>query len=767
MTFKWIGRPLPRQDAGGKVTGKTRFMSDLSFPGMLWGSVLRSRHPHALIRSIDTGEAARLPGVAAVLTHQDVPGLNGYGIVIQDQPVLCADKVRYMGDAVALVAAESKEIAALALDLIRVEYEELPGIFDPEEAMQANAPQVHASGNICRHTAVTHGDVEKAFASAEAIVENTYHTTCVMPAFLETEGGVAQIDDRGVITVWCGSHYPDRDVIQIARSLGLDKEKIRVIGNPVGGGFGGKDEITIQIHLALLAMRTRRPVKIVLQREESVVSGWKKHPMTIRMKTGAARDGTLLAHQVTIISDTGAYASLGGTILNSAVEHCSGSYRVPNAKVDGYCVYTNNSVSGAMRGFGANQVTFAMETQMEILAEKLGMDRLAIRLKNGMQTGDKGPLGNEMFTAMGPVPTLAAAGATDLWINRESYKANPSRPWKKRGVGLAAAIKGCGLGFRLPDYGTAVIELLPGGGFRLGVGCPEIGQGNSIAYAQMAAEVLGCHPDQVEVVTGDTAATPDSGTSTASRSVYVAGNAIIIAGKLMQKRLTEAAAEELGISAGEIELGDGIATDGEKSVSYAQLAAKLLAGGAECRELGRFHAPKAEKEIPGAYGLPHLVFGTHAHVVLVEVDTLTGQVDVLETVALPDAGRVINLQGLEGQSEGGTLMGMGYALTEEVVLENGITKTLNFNNYIIPTAVDAPRVTTIPVEVMEQTGPFGAKGIGEAVCISITPAITNAIYDAVGVRITELPANLERVLAGLMNQGKTGISGHGRSISTS
>ncbi|MEW6661604.1 MAG: xanthine dehydrogenase family protein molybdopterin-binding subunit [Bacillota bacterium] len=753
MTLKWIGKPVPRQDAGGKVTGATRFMSDLSFPGMLWGRVLRSRYPHALIKSIDTGEAARLPGVVAVLTHHDVPGLNGYGIVVQDQPVLCSDKVRYMGDAVALVAAETKEIAARALELIRVEYEELPGVFDPEEAMQAGAPQVHATGNIFRHTAVAHGDVEAAFAEADVIVENVYRTSRQMPAFLETEGGVALLDAGGLLTVWCGSQYPDRDVIQIARALGMANEKIRVIANPVGGGFGGKDEVTIQIHLALLAMKTMRPVKIVLSREESVVTGWKKHPMVIRMKTGARRDGSLVAHQVTIVSDTGAYASLGGTILNSAIEHCSGPYRVPNVQVDGYCVYTNNSVSGAMRGFGVNQVTFAMETQMEILAEKLAMDRLAIRLKNGLQQGDKGALGNDLVTAMGPVPTLAAAGATDLWRQREVYKANPSRPWKRRGVGLAAAIKGCGLGFRLPDFGTATIELLPGGYFRVGVGCPEIGQGNSIAYAQMAAEVLGCPVDQVEVVTGDTAATPDSGTSTASRSVYVAGNAIIIAGQRMRERLREVAAAELNVPAGEIDLCEGLAAAGGKSISYTQLAARMLAGGKDCRELGRFHSPKADQEIAGAYGLPHLVFGTHAHVVLVEVDTLTGQVEVLETVALPDAGRVINRQGLEGQSEGGTLMGMGYALSEEVVLEKGVTKTLNFNNYIIPTAVDAPPVATIPVEVMEQTGPFGAKGIGEAVCISITPAITNAIYDAVGVRITELPANLERVLAGMQTCG--------------
>ncbi|MBT9152651.1 MAG: putative xanthine dehydrogenase subunit D [Firmicutes bacterium] len=749
MNLRWIGKPIPRQDAWTKVTGEVKYMSDLSMPHMLWGRILRSPHPHALIKSIDIAEAVACPGVVAVLTHRDVPGLNAYGIVVQDQPVLCGDKVRFVGDAVAVLAAESKEAADHALGLIKVEYELLPGVFDPEVAMQQGSPAIHAKGNVLRHSKVHHGDVEGAFADSAVVVEREYRTSRPISAFLETEGGMAMLGADGVLTVYCGAQYPDRDVIQIARALGLERDKVRMVSTLVGGGFGGKDEITVQIHLALLAQMTKRPIKLVLSREESMVTGWKKHPMIVRMKTGASIDGTLLAHEVSIISDTGAYASLGGTILHSAMEHCSGPYRVPNVRVEGHCVYTNNSISGAMRGFGVNQVTFAMETQMDILAEELGLDRLDIRIKNGLKDGDKGALGSPLVTAMGPVQTLQAAGQTELWSQRETYKAEPSRPWKKRGVGLAAAIKGCGLGFRMPDFGAASVELLPSGFFRVRVGCPEIGQGNTIAFAQMAAEVLGCSVDQVEVVTGDTGETPDSGTSTASRSIYVAGNAIIDAATKVVELVEQGISARLVVDVEEVELGEAEVRAGDAILSYLDVAALLLQNGQTCCAAGRFDAPKATEEVPSVYGLPHLVFGTNAHVALVEVDTLTGQVEVLQVSAVSDAGRVINLQGLEGQSEGGTVMGMGYALTEDIIIDQGMVRTLNFNNYIIPTAMDTPPISTTVVEVVEKTGPFGAKGVGEVVCISITPAITNAIYDAIKVRVTELPATIERVLAGL------------------
>jgi len=750
MTFNWVGKPIPRQDALTKVTGEVRYMSDLTMPGMLWGRILRSPHPHALIRSIDISKAKAMPGVVVVLTHADIGGLNAYGIVIQDQPVLCSDKVRFAGDSVAVLAAETKEIADTALQLIEVTYELLPGVFDMHQALLPESPLVHEKGNILRHTAVTHGDISAGFAAADVIVERDYLTSRPMSAYLETEGGVAVVDERGLLTVYCGSQYPDRDATQIARAIGMPKEKIRVVGNPVGGAFGGKDEITIQIHLALLALASGRPVKLVLSREESVLTCWKKHPMHIRMKTGASREGDLTAHEVSIWADTGAYASLGGTILHSAIEHCSGPYRVPHTKIEGWSIYTNNSISGAMRGFGANQVTFAMETQMEILAESLGLDRLSFRVQNGLKDHDLGPLGNELVTAMGPVQTLQAAGATELWQHRAEYKAHPSRPWKKRGVGVAAAIKGCGLGFRMPDFGAASVELLPTGSFRVRVGCPEIGQGNSIAYAQIAAEILRCHVDQIEVITGDTGDTPESGTSTASRSIYAAGNAVLSAAQKMRSSLAAVFGSQEGEEVEvEIEIRENRVVGNGIDFSFAQIAAQLDSWGAGCLQIGRFDAPKAAAEIKGAYGLPHLVFGTNAHVVLVEVDTLSGQVEVLQAVSVSDAGRVINLQGLEGQSEGGTVMGMGYALLEDIIIEQGIVQNANFNSYILPTAVDCPPIETITVEVLEETGPFGAKGVGEVVCISITPAITNAIYDAVGVRITEIPATLERVLAGL------------------
>ncbi len=348
--LKWIGRPVPRVDAVGKVTGSLKYMGDLEFPGMLWGRVLRAAHPHALIRSIDTTAAEACPGVVRVLTAADVPGLNGYGIALPDQPVLCRDKVRYMGDAVALVLAESAEEAAAALLKIDVVYETLPLVDDAERAMLPDSPLVHETGNVHLHTHVTNGDVEAGFAAAAVIVDTVYRLPRQMHAFLEPEQGVGVPDADGGVTVFCGAQHPYRDQMQISRALGIKPQRIRVVASPVGGAFGGKDEITLQILLAMGALATGRPVKIVLSREESVVAGWKRHPMTIHMRTGADAEGHLVAQKVRLVADTGAYASLGGPVTNLALEGCTGVYRIPNVELDGYCVYTNNGVAGAFRG---------------------------------------------------------------------------------------------------------------------------------------------------------------------------------------------------------------------------------------------------------------------------------------------------------------------------------------------------------------------------------------------------------------------------------
>ncbi len=754
---KWVGTGITRIDARDKVTGTLKYMSDLSFPDMIHGVILRSKYPHAIIKKINTKPAKKLDGVEAILTHEDVPGLNGFGIAIPDQPVLCRDKVRYMGDAVALVGAESKELAALAAGLIEVEYEPLPVVDNPEHAMLESSPLVHKTGNIHNHVEVQRGDIEAAYREAAVIIENTYFTPRQMHAFLEPESGVATIDADKNITIWCGGQHPYRDQLQVARALGMNPRKIRIINTPTGGAFGGKDEITVQICLALLTLRTGRPVKIVLSREESVVAGMKRHPMKIRMKTAAAAEGTILANEVRIVSDTGAYASLGGPVIGFAVEHSCGAYRVENVKLEGFCVYTNNGVAGAFRGFGANQVTFAVETQLDMIAERLGMDKLEIRKKNALRKGDIAPLGHKMEASVGLLGTLDVAGNSRLWQLKEEFKAKSGAPHKKRGIGIACSFQGCGLGKGLPDYGAATVELLPDGGFAVGISCPEIGQGNTTAFTQMAADYIGCSINSIVMLSGDTGHTLDSGTSTASRSIYTGGNAMRLAVQNLHDTMLPVAAEILHVPEDDISFRDDAVISKschDKMISFKEIAQLVAGKGIPVKGEGYFLWPVSETELRGYVGIPHLLYSYVTQIALVEVNTLTGETEILEAVSVPDPGKAINPQGVEGQSEGGVVMGQGYALTEDTIIQGGITLTRNFSTYILPTSLDTPReIQTIIAEELEPTGPFGAKGIGEAVCIPISPAITNAIHDAVGIWIKKIPATPERVYTALKKIG--------------
>lgn len=753
--FKWVGKVVPRIDGVEKATGRLKYLTDIGLPGLLHGRILRSKYPHALIKRIDTSRAEALPGVVKVLTYKDVPGVNGFGIIIPDQPVFCREKVRYVGDAVAGVVAENPVVAEEALELIAVEYEPLPVVDDPEAAMAEDAPRVHEKGNIHQEVHVRHGDVAAGFAEADLIVENVYHTSRQMHTFLETEGGLAFFDEEGMLNVWVGSQYPQRDQLQLARILGLNPRKIRVVSSPTGGGFGGKDELTIQPQLAVMAYVTKRPVKLWLSREESVVSGWKRHPMKLYYKTGFKKDGTLVANEIKIVADTGAYASLGGPVVSLAVESSCGPYRIPNTKIDGYCVYTNNGVAGAFRGFGVPQVTFAMESQMEIAREKLGLDPVTIRKKNLLERGDVAPLGHTMTASVGILNTLERAEASDLWQNREQLKAAVDKPWKKRGVGLAVALQGTGLGVGIPDYGAAIVELTEDGHFIVRVGSPEIGQGNMTAYAITAAEALGCDLGLVRVVSGDTKNSPDSGTSTASRSAYTGGNAILDAVAKLKPKLLAVAGQLLGRPPAELKLEGNhiLAPATGRRLTLAELGRYLREKGLEYSARGNFVWPTADISIEGAEGLPHLIYTFVTQVALVEVDTLTGKTQVLQTVTALDAGRVLNRQGLEGQAEGGAVMGAGYVLMEDTIIEKGYFKTMNLSTYIIPTSLDIPQAHEVElVEVLEETGPYGAKGAGEAVMVPIGPAIISAIHDAVGVRLFEIPATAERVYHGLRGE---------------
>ncbi|MBU8878571.1 molybdopterin-dependent oxidoreductase [Bacillus sp. FJAT-29790] len=748
--LNWVGKRVRRIDGPEKVTGELKYMTDYHFDNMVWGKVLRAEYPHAKIKSIDTEKAKQLAGVVCVLTDKDIPGFNGFGIVIPDQPVLCSNVVRCTGDAVALVAAETEEIAELALELIHVEYELLEVVSNAEQAMTASAPDLHPDGNIHSHVIIKNGDIEKAFAEADIIVENTFYSPRQMHAFIETEGGWGVMDEDGFITIRCPGQYAHRDRLQIARALAYNPERIRVISSPIGGAFGGKDEITVQIYLALLAMHTNgRPVKIHLSREESVIAGIKRHPFKVQMKTAAKKDGTLLANEVRAVADTGAYASLGGAVIALAIEHSCGPYKIPNVNLEGFCVYTNNGIAGAFRGFGVNQVCMGIETHMDMIAEKLGMDPIEIRKKNVYHQGDVSSLGHVVKSSVGTFKTLEAAENCDLWKNRRQYKAEAGEPWKKRGVALATSFHGIGMGIGLPDYGAASIELLSDGRFLVAVGCEEIGGGNSTAYAQVAAEVLNCDISNIKVVQGDTFQTLDGGTVTASRSTYTGGRAVATAAPNMIKLLTKAAAEILQVPLTEVKVNTNYLSANEKILTYQAIFDYLYQHHRKTKVEGHFILPKEKVEIEGSGGAPHHLYGYLTHVVMVEVDTLTGETDVLRVVSIPDAGKVINPQGLEGQAEGGAVMGIGYTLYEDVLIENGYHKTRNFTDYIIPTIRETPIIETIPIEEPEKSGPFGAKGIGEVVMIPIIAAIMSAIYDATGARIYHLPATPERVFNAL------------------
>ena len=758
MTFaedlRWVGRSIPRKDGLGKTTGDTKFFSDMILPNMLWAKVVRSKYPHALIRKIDASKAESLPGVVTVLTHKDVPGLNGFGIVIPDQPVLCSDKVRFLGDAISVIAAESKEIAETAAQLVDVDYEPLPVVTDPVEAMKPEATKVHANGNILRHETVRNGNVLQAFQKAAVIVEHTYRTPRQMHMFLETEAGIGMLDENGNVVLYVGGQAPYRDQMQVARALGIRPEKVRIISTPVGGAFGGKEENTVQIHLALLTSKTKRPVKLVWTREESGSAGIKRHPMIITTKTAADREGNLIANQVKIIADTGAYASLGPTVLDVAVENSCGAYKIPNVDIDAYLVYTNNGVSGAFRGFGSVQVNFALESNMDMIAEKLGMDRLELRKKNVLREGDTGSFGYPIRGSVGVYETLLKVENSELWKKRLKYKTEKTDAWCKRGIGIATGVKGFGFG-ALPDFAAASIQITPTGKFVVGISCPEIGQGAITAYTQIAAEVLNCHVDDIYIASADSQLAPDTGTTSASMALVRGGNAILAAAPKMKQLLLATASQLLEEPSDKLRIERSYVRstlDRKKIVTLAQIAQYLEKNGSDTKVIGGFNVPRFEKPAEGSIEIPHWSYMYASGIALVEVNTLTGATKVLKFLLATDCGKIINPQSYTGQHEGAILQGIGFALMEDTLIQNGNVLTNNFTTYIIPTIVDMPDIQIEPVETYEKIGPFGAKGLGEIGIVAVPAAIANAIYDATGAHIYSLPATPERVYKALQNK---------------
>jgi len=751
-----VGRSYPRPDAVDKVTGKALFADDYVFPGMLYGATLRAQHPHARILAIDAEEAEALPGVHAVLVHQDVPGRNRHGLVYPDWPVLCKDKVRYMGDAVALVAAETEAIARQALDLIEVTYEPLPVVDSPARAREVDAPLVHEewqTGNLLDHIVVRQGDVEQGFSAADVVVENTYHTPTYDHMFLEPECSTAvpagYDDDHIKLTVYVGSQIPYSDREQIAAAMGLPVEEVRVVGSLIGGAFGGKEDIMGQIHAALLAERTGRPVKILYSRSESMLAHPKRHATVIRIKTGAQRDGKLVAVQAELLGDAGAYASLSTKVLQRATTHASGPYDVPNVQIDCYAMYTNNPPSGAFRGFGVTQATFAVESNMDILAQELGMDPVVLRRKNALRIGATTSTGQVLHESVGLLECMD-------WVQGQAARVPiPEIPGSRVAWGLALAYKNTGLGGGADDAAGAEVEVYADGTVEARSSSADLGQGLTTVVAQCVAEELGLTMDRVRVLLSDTDLTPDGGPTTASRQTYVTGNAVRLAAQGMRERLSAVVAERWDVPLDSILFegnvircspgGRGGTAHGQYEATFGDAVKWLIAEGRDPRLAHRYHAPAT---LPlGQGGDMHFAFGYSAQAALVAVEEATGEVRVLHIVAACDAGRAINPQAVLGQIEGALVMGIGTALTEEYRVEDGIPQTLHWRDYGVPMVDRMPQMDVHIVEHPTAEGPYGAKGIGELPSVPTAPAIANAIYSAVGARVFALPIRAEDVRA--------------------
>jgi CO/xanthine dehydrogenase Mo-binding subunit len=722
MHRRTIGQPIRRPDAPPKVTGETPYPADLYMDAMLHMQVLWSDRPHARLLAIDASAALAWPGVEAVLTAADVP-VNEFGIEEMDEHVLAEGKVRFVGQPVAAIVAESEEIALEALDGVRVDCQDLPGVFDPRQAMQEGAPLVHddKDSNLIGHWFVRRGDLEAAFAASDVIVESDYFSPPVEHAFLQPEAGLGYIDDKGRVTVHTTGQWLQDDQHQIAHVLGVPEEQVRVIYTLAGGAFGGREDVSLQILLALAAFRLRRPVKMVWTRDESFRGHHKRHPFYMHYRTGATRDGKLMAMEARLIADGGAYASTSRAVVKSAVTNATGPYHVPALRVDGWAVYTNNMDAGAMRGFGTLQVTFASEMQMAKLAKALDMDPVEFRARNILREGDTGPTNVTLPPGVGLEAAMTVAAEAAGWRKRNGQwtcERVPvaEKPGIRHGVGFSCGWKNIGYSLGFPEQSTAVAELYGGAEIEQAViktGAAEVGQGVLTVMGQIAADTLGVPFEKVIVVNDDTAVVPNAGSSSASRQTLVTGRA----------------------------------------VHEACLAALESWHDEERPAVARYQfIPRRTTPFDPETGEcdPHFAYAYGAHIAEVEVDLETGEVRLVRVVAAHDVGQLINRLAAEGQVEGGVSMGQGYALMEEFIQQDGYILTANLHDYLVPTILDAPEeIVSLFVEVPDSQGPWGAKGLGEMPTLILPPAIAAAVHDATGVWFDRLPITPERVVMAL------------------
>ncbi|HMA33791.1 MAG TPA: xanthine dehydrogenase family protein molybdopterin-binding subunit [Chloroflexia bacterium] len=721
-----IGASVPRPDAAGKVTGATRYPADLVRAEMLQGKVVFAGRPHARIRGIETRAAAAHPGVVAVLTAADVP-YNAYGLIDADQPVLCADVVRYVGDRVALVIADTAAAAAAGARLVQIDWEDLPIVADARAALAPGAPLVHAQRgtNLLGHVPIRKGDAAAALAAADVVLEGEYTTSWQEHAYLQPEAGIAYIDPRGCVVVETAGQWLHEDRRQIAAMLQLPEDDVIVRYAAIGGAFGGREDLSIQHLLALAAWKLRRPVAMTWSREESMTAHHKRHPITVRCRWGAMRDGRITAVEAEVLADGGAYASTSIEVTKIATLFASGCYEIPNIHADGYAVYTNNVPSGAFRGFGAPQAQFAAESMVTRLAHALGLDPIELRRRNIYREGSIEPTQHPCPPGVSAWPVLercvAEARARFGYGTPRSHPA----PHLRRGLGIACGIKNIGYSFGFPEQATATVELYGTDQIEhatVRIGAAEVGQGTHTILRQIAAQALGLpfahaagegEAPLIEMVCDDSSQAPNAGSASASRMTFMGGRAV-----------HDAALQAL---------------------------AAWQAGARPARATAQYRPPATTGLDPvTTAGRPNYAYGYVSQAVEVEVNTLTGQVQVLRIISAHDVGQAINRQQVEGQIEGCLAQAVGYALLEHFQMRDGQVLTPYFSTYLLPTTLDMPtEVIPILLELADPHGPFGARGVAEMPLVPLAPAIAAAIHEATGAWVTQQPMTPERVLAAI------------------
>ena len=759
--FFVVGKHVERLDSTPKVLGEPIFASDTVPKRSLHIKLIRAKLPHGEIKRINTHRALRQRGVSSVIIAQDIPGTNASACIIPDRPLLAYGRVRCEGDIIAAVVADSPKIAANAAKLVKVEYKPLPVITSPLEALKAETVKIHDNGNIVRHLKLRKGDVEEGFRQAEIVVENTYSTQFQDAAPIEPEAGYAIPESDGSVSVFACMQNPHYVRGGVARILGKPEDKVRVVQTTTGGTFGTKsDEVAIDICglTAIAAIKTRKPVFLELSREESMIIHSKRHPFIIKHKLGATKEGKLTAAEIELIADTGAYASNGPLVITRAIFHATGPYIIPNVKVDAYCVYTNNTIAGSFRGFGNPQAHFAAESQMDILAEKLGMDPLDLRMKNNLRPGTCTATGQRLDESVGLEECVRKVREASEWDRKRKEYATGSGRFRK-GIGVALLYHGNSIGPEGVDHSTARVTIEKDGRVHFSTGLVEYGTGSRTGLAQIIAEILGVPLSWVTDETADTATTQDSGGTFASRSTVMGGQAIIDATEPLRRRINTVAGKLLECDANSVQIREGIVHSSNRpnhTMTFRELITECSRRHVELSEFGEYTATGTGFDENTGQGSPYLQYTFGAVIAEVEVDTLLGLVKPIKFATAYDVGKSLNPLSLEGQIEGGTCQGLGYALMEELVHNNGLVVNASLAGYYIPTSTDMPEINSFIVEYPGNLGPFGAKAMGEPPIVAPAPALINAIHHATEIRCKNLPATPEKILLALRQGRKRG-----------